>query len=212
MLLPYPAGRQQVVEAFMSKRRKSPHYVAEIATLIRAAQPTYAEIEGEPDLDKRQKRQRECDRATDELIGISRNRRLFGQLSRADQLQIQWFINGLKRSRREFPTRKGGRPPDQHRRLLIAVKMAELIKRGATVADASKLVCGWHNAYFNGSLEPKSVEAIYYDKDSEWQRLLHVELSRRAQEKQADEALAGQGSARGDGLHRSTRSQSEKPL
>jgi hypothetical protein len=196
----------------MSKQRKSQHYPAEIATLIRAAQPTYAEIEGEPDLAKRQKRQRECDRATDELIEISRSPKLFVQLSRAHQLEIQWVIEGLKRSRRAFPTRKGGRPPDEHRRLLIAVKTAERVKGGATVSEAIKFVCGWHNECFQGSLEPKSVKAIYYDKDPEWQRSLHVELSRRAYERQADEDTRGRGSARGGGLHRSTRRQSEKSL
>jgi hypothetical protein len=171
----------------MSKRRKSPHYVAEIATLTRAAQPTYAEIEGEPDSDKRQKRHREREIATDELVRIFRSRKLFGELSRADQLPIQWLIEGLKRSQREFPTRKGGRPPDEHRRLLTAVKMAELVKGGATVSDAIKRVCEWHNECFKGSMGPTSVKTIHLDKDPEWQRLLHVELSRRAYERQADE-------------------------
>jgi len=175
----------------MSKPRKSQHYPAEIATLIRAAQPLPAEIEGESDPDKRQKRQRECEIATDELIRISRDQKLFNQLSQERQFEVKWFIEDLKRqsrrtvrSRGKFPVRKGGRPRDDHRRLLIAVKMAGLVDGGATVHKAIKLVRQWQ---FGKSIAPATVKDIHFDKDPEWQRLVRVELARRAYEASVEE-------------------------
>jgi hypothetical protein len=171
----------------MSKPRKSRHYPAEIDTLIRAAQPTYAEIEGEPDPDKRRERERERDIATDELIRISQSRKLFNQLSRTRQFEVRWFIEGLKRARGEFPTRKGGRPPDEHRRLLLAVKMAELVEGGATATQAIQAGFKWSNAEFGSPATIGAVNDIFYENDPEWQRLVRVELARRAYETAVDE-------------------------
>jgi hypothetical protein len=164
----------------MCKPRKSQRYVADIATLLRDVQPTNAEIEGEADPDRRQKRRRACEIATDELIRISRDRKVFNQLSRSHQLEVQWFIKELKRFRREFPTQKGGRRRDDHRRLLIAVKMAELVDVGATVPQAVKLVRQWHNERFDKPIAAASVRAIHFRKNPEWQGLVQVERARRA--------------------------------
>jgi hypothetical protein len=166
--------------------------------LLRDAMTTRAEIAREPDPIKRREMERARDVATVEVSRITRDKKTFAQLSREHQLEVRWLVDALARQqrrlplkeRKHFPTRRDGRPRDDHRRLLIAVTMRELTRDGMTVAAAIAHVAG------PSAMSRRRAKEIYYSHDldvgerSEWERLIRVELARRAAERICDEARA----------------------
>jgi hypothetical protein len=155
--------------------RFPPEIPSEIPVLLRDAQPTYADIEGETDVRKRRANERARDVARDRLMKMYREALKSGQLDKLD-FGVRMFCEELrKRNRRHLPKPKGGRPTNEHRRLLIAVDMRETIdrhggKRGS-VERALKEVTERQNTTY------RYVRNIHYDRDPEWRRTVKAELT-----------------------------------
>ena len=153
----------------------------EIPILLRLAQPTYSEIEGETNVRERRKRERERDSAINQLIKLYRDAGKRGKLEQFD-FRARMFCENLKgRSGGRLPKVRGGRPIEEHRRLLIAVRIQEAIeilgkdKRGS-VARALRAVArlvGKHNVSY------EAVRKIYEDRDPEWLPAIKTELAAR---------------------------------
>ena len=114
----------------MTQPRKGEKYIPEFASLMRDALPTWREIEGE--YCERRRNERKRDIAIDEIVTIYRDHEKQRQL---DKLPPDFRIvcEHLKhRNGGKLPTRKGGRPPDEHKKLLIAVDVAEAGPRGSS--------------------------------------------------------------------------------
>jgi hypothetical protein len=102
----------------MPRRRKGIDDLHFVSLLMRAAMTTDAEIAGEPEPGKR----RELKRARDEAIA---------RLTKMPwNPEVRVFSDHLRdRYGDRLPKAKGGRPANEHRRLLIAVNLHETIKR-----------------------------------------------------------------------------------
>jgi hypothetical protein len=161
----------------MPRRRKGVEYLPEIPVLLRDANPTYDQIEDETDSPKRRERKRAHDFAIDCLTKMYRRAEKRGQISQLN-FRVRLFCKRLmERNHGRLPDPKGGRPTDEHRRLLIAVHVREAIssrggKRGA-VKQALDQVAE------DDGVSYEYVREIHYDRDPEWQRGVDVELACR---------------------------------
>jgi hypothetical protein len=89
-------------------RRRDPIKEPELPTLLRNAQPTRREIDGEPNLRKRRERLRARDAAIDTLMRMDREADKHG--SRPDE-RVRNFIEALKASNDGcLPRPRGGAP------------------------------------------------------------------------------------------------------
>jgi hypothetical protein len=191
-------GALQPGRPIVSRSRKGLHYVAEIQTLLRDSQPTYADIEGESDPRKQRERERARDTARVALIRIARDRKAFEQLSRPHQLEVRSLVDAVARQQRQlpirirkhFPTPKDGRPRDDHRRLLMAVTLRSLVNNGMTVSAAIAHSAGRFNVSERRAREIYSGSDLAMHEVDEWERLIRAELARREVERQADQARA----------------------
>jgi hypothetical protein len=160
----------------MTEPRKGEKYIPEIAVLLRDAQPTLREIEGEPDLRKRQNNIRNRDIAVDELVTIFRDHE---KQDRLDELPAEVQIRCKKWKQQNggrLPRRKGGRPTDEQKKIWIAVSVAEALRaqtgKRKSVTQAVRHV--HETLIFNGKRRTVPVPTIrdyYYDPDSEWRRV-----------------------------------------
>lgn len=191
-------GAPQPGRPIVSRSRKGLHYVAEIETLLRDAQPTYADIDGESDPRKRLERERARDTARVALIRIARDGKAFQQLSPPHQLEVRSLADTVARQqrrlpikkRKHFPTPQDGRPRDDHRRLLIAVTLRSLVNDGMTVHAAIAHSAGRFNVSERRAGEIYSGSDLAMHEVDQWERLIRAELARRGVELQADEARA----------------------
>jgi hypothetical protein len=167
----------------MTKLRKQiERYIPEISTLLRDAEPTWAEIEGEQDPRKRRDRERARDVANDELLSMYRDAEKRDALDQLDY-RVRVHCEQLReRNGGKLPTRKGGRPFNEHQRLLIAVAVREAISaqtsKRKNVARAIRDVFERYRARFNISIE--TIRDLHYDRDPEWQRTVAAEMAFRA--------------------------------
>jgi hypothetical protein len=158
----------------MTKPRKGTKYVSEIAILLRDAEPTLAEIEGQPTQRKRRENERSRALAIDELVMMYREAAKLGILDRLDP-RVRNFCERLKGKEGKFgrlPRPKGGRPRDPHRRLLIEITVLEAIeaeggKRGS-VERAMRQAAKQFNVHY------RRVREIHYDRDPDWKREVRV--------------------------------------
>jgi len=113
----------------MPPRRKE-KYTRELQVLRRDAQPTWHEIEGEPNERKRQDRIRARDSAIDELMKIVRTKKFRGEkLGALEQLRVNNFIKRLMaRNGGQLPRPKGGRPREHPSHLQLAVRVLEALE------------------------------------------------------------------------------------
>jgi hypothetical protein len=163
----------------MPRRPKGEKYAPpEIPTLLRDAQPTWREIEGERDASKRRERKRAQNIATDALVTMYRNIGDVVTLLDIFDPRIRIFCEDLKaHNGGRVPRPKGGRPPNENKRLRIAASVREAIeaggkRRGSVDAALEKAADRFHVSY-------DTVRDIYYDRDPEWRRIVGVELARR---------------------------------
>jgi hypothetical protein len=161
----------------LPQRRKGTKYTRELPLLLRDAQPTWREIEGEPNAQRRRERIRARDLAYGELIKIYRDAERCGAVCRLD-IRVRSFCEAvMARNRGRLPTPKGGRPADQHRRLLLAVKIHEEIrargKKWGSVESALNDVAARLGVSYD------HLRDIYYDPDPEWRAAVEVELAHR---------------------------------
>lgn len=102
----------------MSKQRKGADYLPFVPLLMRDAITTDVEIEHEPDPCKRRKLKRTRDEAIARLMKLSWDP------------HVRVFLDHLRdHYGDDLPKAKGGRPANEHRRLLIAVHVREAIER-----------------------------------------------------------------------------------
>src|SRR6476660_5175875 len=85
----------------MTKPRKGTKYVSEIAILLRDAEPTLAEIEGQPTQRKRRENERSRALAIDELVMMYREAAKLGILDRLDP-RVRNFCERLKGKEGKF--------------------------------------------------------------------------------------------------------------
>ena len=167
----------------MTQPRKGEKYTPEIASLVRDALFTWREIEGESDPRERQRIERKRDIAIDEIVTIYRDYEKQGQL---DKLPPEiWIVcEDLKcRNGGKLPTRKGGRPPDEHKKLLIAVAVKEALEAQAGRKSVTAAVRHVHKTFvLNGkrcTVPENTIRDYYYDRAPGWQRAIKVELAWR---------------------------------
>jgi len=109
-------------------RRRDPLKTRAIPVLLRDAQPTWREIDGEPNERKQQERRHARDAATDTLMRMHRDAEERDALARLDP-RIRNFVADLKTRnrmlhRKRLPKPKGGRPfGDRERRLRLAIEI-----------------------------------------------------------------------------------------
>jgi hypothetical protein len=165
-------------------KRKGQKETPGIETFMRDGNPTWFEIEGEPDPAKREARQHACRLARDELLRVYREWKR-GTLPPLDfRVRFfceQWIAENDGRLPSPLNT---GRPADEHHRLLIAVHVKEAIearggKRGSVEA-ALREVAERHRLSYD------QVRDIHYDRDPEWRHVVAVELVRRKLEVESD--------------------------
>src|SRR5262245_12003515 len=108
-------------------QRRDPIKSREFLVLLRDAQTTQHEIEGEPNARKRQDRIRARDSASDELMKIVRTKTFRGKkLGALEQLHVNNVIKGLMaRNRGQLPRPKGGRPREHPCHLQLAVRVLD---------------------------------------------------------------------------------------
>lgn len=168
----------------MTRPRKGDRYVSEISTLIRDAQPTWNEIQEEPNARTRRATERRRDIAIDELVTLFREYDGQNRLSELDP-RVLLFCNELKKQNgQQLPKRKGGRPVDMHRRLLIAVSVSDAVKQRGGSRNRVEPALAEVAAKFNVS--SRTVRDIYYDRDPDWMFELNAEMSRRCSESGLD--------------------------
>ena len=167
--------------------RKGQKYIPEIEILLRNASPTWLEIEGELDPIKRRVHERERDIARDELMRMYRDW-LRGVSPIDFRVRVsceRWIAKNGSHLPRPLNT---GRPPDKHRRLLIAVHVKEAIeasggKRGSVEAALLEVARREGVSY-------DYVRDIHYDRDPECRRIVAVELARRQAERVVTEGTS----------------------
>jgi hypothetical protein len=162
------------------RRRKGTKYTRELPVLLRDAQPTWREIDGEPNAHRRRERIRSRDTAIDALTKMYRDAQKRGATARLD-VRVRNFCEGLKsRNRGRLPKSKGGRPTGEHRRLLLAIKVHEAIeargnRRGSVESALSEVASRLGVSYDH-------LRDIHYDRDPKWRRAVKAELARRKYE------------------------------
>jgi len=167
----------------MTQPRKGEKYRPEFASLMRDALPTWREIEGESDPCERRRNERKRDIAIHEIVTIYRDHEKQRQL---DKLPPDFLIvcEHLKhRNGGKLPTRKGGRPPDEHKKLLIAVAVKEALEAQAGRKSVTAAVRHVHKTFvLNGkrcTVPENTIRDYYYDRAPGWQRAIKVELAWR---------------------------------
>jgi hypothetical protein len=163
-------------------RRRDPIKSRELSVLLRDAQTTDREIDGERNLRKQHERVRARDSAFEVLMRMYRDAKKRGNLDRLD-IRVRNCIERRKasnriRRRRLLPKPKGGKPFDARvKRLLLAVDVREAIeahgKKRGRVGSALSEVADRRGVSSNYLRE------IHYDSDPEWQRDVKAELARR---------------------------------
>ena len=169
----------------MTKPRKGEKYISEFAVLLRDAQPTWHEIEGEPDPRKRRENRRARDIAIDQLVTIFAECERRGQLHELPPEGQILYKQWKRQHGGELPRRKGGRPTDEHKKLWIAVSVAEALAAQAgkrkSVTQAIRHV--HETLIFNEKrcvVPEATIRDYYYDPDPEWRRAFKAELAWRA--------------------------------
>lgn len=161
----------------MTKPRKGLRFLPEISTLLRDAEPTWNEIRGEPDARKRRAAKRRRDIAIDELVTLFREYNEQKRLNAVDP-RVLLFCNELKKQNgHQLPKRRGGRPVDMHRRLLIAVSVIDAVEQRGDLRNKVEPALAEVAAKFN--VTSRTVRDIYYDRDPDWMFELNAEMSRR---------------------------------
>jgi hypothetical protein len=170
----------------MTKPRKGEKHVPEIPILLRDAQPTWQEIDGELDQKKRRENERKRDGAIDELITIYREFEERGRVRELDP-HIRLFCEQLKRRNGgKLPKRVGGRQTDMHRRLRIAMSVRDAITKKEAVGARGAVQQALKEVATKFNIAPRSVRDIYYDQDPQWLYELKAEIARRTYEESAD--------------------------
>lgn len=153
----------------MTQPRKSRRYVPEVSILLRDAELRTDELNDSDRL-------RDRDLARDELL------RMYGQAERVSDLQgldpdVRLFCEDLKRANGgTLPARKGGRPKDDQRRLMICRKVQARVNTGEGLVDAINNVA----AAECPPLSYEAIRGIWFDPSPEWKRDKHVTLAIQA--------------------------------
>jgi hypothetical protein len=114
--------------------------------------------------------------ATDKLLKLCRDAEKQGTVDQLDPA-VRIFCDTQKaRNAGRLPKSKGGRPTDEHHRLLIAVHVQEAIEarsgRRGSVEEALREVAERDGVSYD------HVRDIYYDPDPEWRDTVAKELAR----------------------------------
>jgi|SRR5215470_3972058 len=160
-------------------RRRDPIKSRELSVVLRDAQLTWHEIDGERDPRKRRERIARARSAREVLMRMGRDAEKPGSLHRLDP-RVRNFVEGVKaRNGGCLPKPKGGKPLGHrdHDRFLLAIKVQEAIeargKKRGSVEGALNEVAEREGVDYDRLRE------IHYDPDPEWRRAVKLELARR---------------------------------
>jgi hypothetical protein len=151
------------------RRRKGIDYCPPIPVLLRDANPTRAEISGDPEACERR------DLARGRLAKMYREAEKRRGIDRLD-FDVRMFCEQLKREQGCLPKLKGGRPTAEHRRLLTRVRVEEAIKRRGEKRGSVKAAIEEVAERYGVSYD--HVSDIYKDRDPDF-RAVAVELDLR---------------------------------
>jgi hypothetical protein len=158
-------------------------YVPSLATLIRDAQPTYSEIDGEPDIKKRTANERRRDIARDEILRRYKEAETAGRLDTLDRAILDLCEEWRRQNGGVLPRRKGGAPADPHWRMMAFLAAREAVEAGKI--DKRGLLASLRALAERSGVEFDSIKGIYYDRDPMWLCEVKVELHRRERAAQA---------------------------
>jgi len=160
-------------------RRRDPIKSRELSVVLRDAQLTRREIDGEPGPRKRRERIASSRSAREVLMRMGRDAEKRGSLHRLDP-RVRNFVEGEKaRNGGCLPKPKGGKPLGHrnNERFLLAVQVQEAIKargsRRGSIEEALIEISEQERVSYDRLRE------IHYDPAPEWKRAVKIELDRR---------------------------------
>ncbi|MFI4973236.1 MAG: hypothetical protein ACHP84_01710 [Caulobacterales bacterium] len=158
----------------MTRPRKGEHHVAELAILIADAEPLGRDLtSASPTVRRGTERKRDI--ARDELIGMYRDAQDAGLLDRLDP-RVRLICDEWRRLNGGLlPRRKGGRPKNEHHRLIIWLRVHDRSQAGMGIVAAMRAVAADHRP----ALTYEHIRNIWYDEDPEWVRLKQLTLAER---------------------------------
>jgi hypothetical protein len=171
------------------RRRKGIKYTRELPILLRDTQPTWREIDGEPNAHKRRERIRARDSAIDELMKIYRDAEKRGVLAQLD-IRVRNFCEVLKsRHGGRLPKPKGGRPPDERGRFSLALEVEQT--RDATGKKRGSIEQALKDVSQRRKLSYDYVRDVYYGPDRMWRLAIKAELALKKYEAAVDKSVKG---------------------
>ena len=154
----------------MPQRHKLKYDPELLNVVLRDAQPTRSEIEREPDARKRQ------DWATRLLGSIYHDAEKYGELHLLDPRIVNFCEIFKARNGGYLPKSKGGRSPNQHHRLLIALAIHDKVK---ALGPGSNIEAALWDTSIQMGVSYDYVKEIFYDQDPEWLRAMEIERAHR---------------------------------
>jgi hypothetical protein len=153
-------------------RRHKLKYDPELLNVVlRDAQSTRSEIEREPDARKRR------NFAIKLLGSIYHDAEKHGELHLLDPRIVNFCERFKARNGGYLPKSKGGQPPNQHRRLLIALAIHDKVK--ALGPGRSNIETALQDTSIRMGVSYDYVKEIFYDQDPEWLRAMEIERAHR---------------------------------
>jgi hypothetical protein len=148
----------------------------DLSALLRDAQPTWREIDGEPNSRKRRERERARVSAFEVLMRMYREAEARGSLHRLDP-RVRNCIEGERaRSGGHLPKPKGGAPTGKrHHRLLLAVKVREEIEACGKKRVTDAVL---RNVAEQMGVSYDYLKRIHYDRDPEFGLAVKAERAR----------------------------------
>jgi len=157
----------------MTAPRKGTEHRSELAILLRDALPLTHELE-QPNPDRRHEVLRRFDIARDVLIGMYQEANRSGSMQQLDAGVRMICEEWMRQNGGKLPSRKGGRPKDEHARLLIWLHVHDAIQGGMGVVNAIRAVAAELPRTY------EHVRDIWYDDDPEWRKWTELTLAMRS--------------------------------
>jgi hypothetical protein len=164
----------------------------ELSTLLREAQPTWSEIDGEPNKLKRKERERSRDIATKTLITIKNTGKFRGEkLGTLDRLRVSSFIKELMdRNGGRLPTSRGVKPQESPVRLQHAVAILKAIETNSEKPkrEQEKVSSVLKTVAHNSGKQLSYIKEIYYDlRLPKWRGTVKAEWREAVKAERAEE-------------------------
>ena len=161
----------------MTFPRKSVEHRPYVQFWLRDAEPLASELNN-PDPAESSAARRRQSVAVDGLLGMYVEAWKAGALSELDSRVKQFCEELADRNGGKLPTRKGGRPLDEDRRLQLWLKVHDAVEAGVGVVKAMEQVAE------KAPCSYEAVRAIFYNDSPEWAHLTKATLALARLEKE----------------------------